>query len=250
MSDTTPGPMFFVRAAATWTADDGAPKSDRLGSTRVATTRLGRMAAHVVAALPTLADLRRTRPTWIIASAMGPLDAIVSELRAPGTSVRPEALCADGPANELAARLGGLMPFVPVGAGPRTVAMALIEAAAWLASGREDVVLVVAEAETPAALHPADRFEPLAVALHLAADPGRSDLAVLAGPDAVRVTPTRATGPHAGSPAWPALRIAQAALAGEVATVSLDPADGPPGAGVAVPPAWVAQIKPVDSPPA
>lgn len=245
---TLSGPTFFVRAAATWTADNGAPRSEPLGKTRVATTRLGRMAGHVVAALPTLPELRRTRPTWIVASATGPLDAIVAAVRTTTTTaiLRPEALAADGPSSELAARLGGLRPFVQVGAGTATVAMALIEAAAWLATGAEDVVLIVSEAELPRGLSPEVRYEPLAVALHLAADPGHSDLAVLAGPDVMQGQLESPTGPHAGSPGEPALALARAALRSETAVVALDTAQPQLTGSLAASTAWFAQIKPVE----
>lgn len=248
------GPTLYVRAAATWTADDGAPRSEALGRMRGDTTRLGRMAAAVVAGLPTLAELRRTRSAWVVASATGPLDGIVAALRSPNAALRPEAILPDGPANELAARLRGLQPWATVAAAGHTVAMGLIEAAAWLSTGSEDVVLVVSEAEVPASLQPAVRYEPLAVALHLAADPGTSDLAVIAGPDIVRVQPPTPTGPHAGSPGLPALQLARAALQGRAATVVLDVGSPPqtPSAGqtsaadAALPTVWSARIKPVD----
>jgi len=232
------GPTFYVRAATTWTADDGAPQSDNLGRTRVATTRVGRMAAHVVAALPTLAELHRTRPCWVVASAHGPLDGVVVALRSPDTLLRSETVAPDGPATELAAHLSVRQTVVSVAAGAQTVAMALVEAAAWLATGAEDVVVVFAEAELPRGLQCPLIYEPLAVALHLAADPGRQDLALLAGPDPQGGAPAVPAGPHAGSPVASALAIAQAALRGEAATIALDAGEGGPTS-------WCAAVKPV-----
>ena len=102
---------------------------------------------------------------------------------------------------------------------------------------------MAAEAELPSALRPAIKFEPFAAALHLAADPGPSDLAMLAGPDAVRVAPSPPTGPHAGSPGYPALVLARAVLGGQEATVQLEAV--PDGAAVG-PELWCAQIKRLD----
>jgi len=239
------GPMMFVRAAATWTADDGAPKAPRLNATRHATTRLGRMAAHAVSALSTLNELRRTRPRWIVASALGPLEGWAAAMQTSEMLARPEAVVPDGVANELSRQVGGLEPWSTVAAGPATVAMALLEAASWLANGAEDVVVVTAEAELPVALRPAVKFEPFAAALHLAADPGPSDLALLAGPDPMRLAPSPPTGSHAGSPGQPALALARAVLAGEEATVSLEAL--PDGAVTgSVTELWCAQIKRLD----
>lgn len=237
------GPTMFVRAAATWTADDGAPRAPHLDATRHATTRLGRMAAHAVSALSTLNELRRTRPRWIVASSTGPLEGWVAAMHSSGMLARPEAVVPDGVANELSRQVGGLEPWSTVAAGPATVAMALLEAASWLANGAEDVVVVATEAELPSALRPAIKFEPFAAALHFAADPGPSDLAMLAGPDAVRVAPSPPTGPHAGSPAYPALVLAQAVLGGRETMVQLEAIpDGP----APRPELWCAQIKRLD----
>ena len=240
------GPTMFVRSAATWTADDGAPRAARLQPARQATTRLGRMAAHAVSALSTLTELRRTRPRWIVASSTGPLEGWVAAMHARGVLSRPEAVVPDGPANELSRQVGGLEPWTTVAAGATTVAMALFEAASWLACGAEDVVVVAAEAELPTALRPAIKFEPFAAALHLAADPGPSDLAMLAGPDALRVAPSPPTGPHAGSPGYPALALVQAVRSGDATTVQLEATDPAGKASSAVCDLWCAQIKPLD----
>ena len=244
MTEPATGPTFYVRAATTWTADDGAPSADALGRTRQATTRLGRMAAHVVSALPTLPQLRRTRPRWIVASAYCALDGLLRARGAASSALRVETMLPDGVAHELAARVGGLQPWTTIAAGPSTVAMALFEAAGLLGTVTEDVVLVVAEAELPESMKAAPRYEPLAVALHLTADPGPGDLALLAGPDLVREAPPRATGPHAGSPGRAALLLARAALAGEATRVVLeDTVVADPGG----PGRWSVEIKPVEA---
>ena len=242
MSDTPTGPTFFVRAATTWTADDGAPSSETLGRTRLATTRLGRMAAHVVSALPTLAQLRRTRPRWVIGTAHCSLEGMLLARDTVSSALRVETMLPDGVAQELSARVGGLQPWTTIAAGPSTVAMALFEAAALLGTGAEDVVVIIAEAELPAALQPSVRYEPLAVALHLTADPGPGDLAMLAGPDLVRTAPEHATGPHAGSPGRAALLLARAALAGTATRVVLEDAVVADPAG---PGRWSVEIRPV-----
>jgi hypothetical protein len=59
------------------------------------------------------------------------------------------------------------LPCTAIAAGSNTVAMALLEAAAQLATGAERVLLVLAEERVPAALSEDDPHEPLAVALVL-----------------------------------------------------------------------------------
>lgn len=195
---------LYVRDVATWIADDGAPWSVLNPGPP---TRLGRMTNHVATALPSVSP----GAAWVFGSAMGPFPTVGAALGLTGsTPVRPEDVSLDAVAEGLPAA-HKTSPVAAVAAGHATVAMAFIEAVGWIVAGHEEVVVVCAEESVPKPLSPTLPYEPLAVAIHVSAEPRPGDWAVLHGPTHQRVPPRGpVAGPQAGNPCAPALELARA----------------------------------------
>ena len=124
-----------------------------------------------------------------------------------------------------------------ISAGPDTLPAALIEGAARLATGAEDVLVVVADEPVPPPLPRRGPAEVTAVAFHLSAraETATATLA-LAGPVPV-------PGPRPADPCAAALALARAVADGEARTVPLSATD--PCAGEGPPrPGYTARVTP------
>lgn len=190
-----------VAATARWTAEDG-PLSSSAGD-RDGASRFVRMSAHVLTAIG--AD-RTPEVRWVLGTCHGPHGDAIEAARGDGTSrpfTIPHAVA------ELRRRLGHRGPVSIVAAGPRTVAMALVEASARIGAG--PVVVVFAEESTPSGVR-ASIHDGLAVAIELVADddvgPRLSAPRRRADPS-MPVSRARSAA-VAGSALWPALALVDA----------------------------------------
>jgi predicted hotdog family 3-hydroxylacyl-ACP dehydratase len=132
-----------------------------------------------------------------------------------------------------------------IAAGPRTVAMGLLEAAALFQDSPGPIVVVFADEPVPSAFDPDLDFPPLAVALALTND-ATGAMATIEG---LRFEPRgevwTSSGPLARNPAAYALPLLRAIFAAQPAIVAIDPdpnnplhaiVSAPPGAPPKLPP--------------
>lgn len=219
----------FIRAAATWTAERGAPRAELIpAAMRRRCSLATRLVAEVTGELVG-AGMPLARAAIVHGTAFGEIattaelldmmrdgDGALSPLRF-ATSVHNTAT------GQLAIAQGHTGRSTTLCAGEQTVAAAWLEAQAWLACGASDVLLVVADEPMPAQLHP--HHDGLAVALWLTAEVAPGPRAVARWQAPRRDVPAAAAvpAPLRSNPVRWAWSIVEAL--GSAACVRLEPDD-------------------------
>lgn len=219
----------IIRAAATWTAERGAPRAELIPAamrrrcslaTRIVAETTGELVGHGLplarAAIVHGTAFGEIATTAELLDMMRDGDGALSPLRF-ATSVHNTAI------GQLAIAQGHTGRSTTLSAGVQTVAAAWLEAQAWLACGADDVLLVVADEPMPAQLHP--HHDGLGVALWLSAQPAPGHRAVARWQPPRRDVPSAAAvpAPLRSNPVRWAWSIV--AALGTAATVRLEPDD-------------------------
>lgn len=189
----------FVHAAAWWDAEAGPPRAELLPrAERLAASFSIRMLAHVLGGVAERSPVPLSNVPWVLGSAGS-----------------------HAPSPELRRTLAPWQGVALVHAGPATVAMALVEALAWLVDHEAVLVAFVQDATPP-------HHEALAAAMLLSRAPAEAVRLVLEAP-VLRRTPSHSRRSEGSHPLAAARALARAALVGRptVETVPTSGADRP-----------------------
>jgi len=226
----TPGFAGF-KAWAAGTPDPSvlAARADLLPPTlRRRATPLASRVAVVAAEAAAEAKVELARVPLVLGSALGEQTGleILEELRRGEGMPSPTRFhnsVHNGPVAYLSIATGNRGFSTTVAAGGETPAAALLEAAAYLSERGGDLLLVFADDPPVPPFSIENPYPPLAVALHLSAEPGPTTRAVLHGP---RQTPSgapRVPAPFADHSCAGGLALATAAWNGTEGEVALGP---------------------------
>lgn len=182
--------ILRVTATSHWTADRGPLRAG--SSAELGQSRFARMVAHVLEGIGARAG---EETAWIVGTRHGPW-AGLADARADAAAT----------VDAIASDLGHQGPTTIVSAGARTIAMALLEAAACTST--RPAVVVIAEESTPIAMR-APTHDGFAVALRV--ENGRTDVPRLGVPTR-RAELARPTVPaaFAACPLWAGLTLVHA----------------------------------------
>lgn len=223
-----------VAAFTSWTADDGALRADLIPvRQRRRTSLVTRMAAHVLGEMLERTGVAPSSLATVYATAQGEIgvtvellsmmhedDGALSPLRFSGSVYNAAA-------GQLSIATQNRTFSTTITAGPRTVAMGLLEAVAALGQVADRVALIVAEEAVPSALEPGLGYDGLAAALLLCCH--ETTAWVLDAPVLRSESPPSAGVPVsvAGNPCAPALALVSALRSGEKKRVVLESGDRP-----------------------
>ena len=218
----------FVRGAAMWTEEHGAPEAAWLPSRlRRRTSMLTRMAAEVFGRIAERGALDSARIATVHASAYGEIATtlgLLDMMQEDDGAVSPTRFhnsVHNTGAGYLSIATGNRGFSTAVAAGTRTVAAALCEAVALLATQEPEVVLLVAEEPVGAPFAELVRHGPLAVGFHLSREAGPRSMCFRVQRGPVDGTIGEDDGELASNPCLPALWLARAVGAARPARVPL-----------------------------
>jgi hypothetical protein len=198
------------------------------------------MVADAAAQAATQAGADLARVPLVLGSSLGEIGVAVAML---GEFRRDEGLPSptrfhnavhNGAAAYVSIATGNRGFSTALAAGPETAAAALLEVAALLAERGGEVILALADEPPPAPFAPARPYPPLAVAIHLSAEPGPATRATLRALRRAEGPGPRLPAPFADHPCAGGLALAAAVWAGTGGQVRL----GPSGAR-----GWVVEVE-------
>lgn len=227
------GAVTGVVAFASWTAEVGAPRVELIPARqRGRTSKLTRMAAHVLGEIVGQTGVDPSKLATVYATSHGEIGVTVellSMMHEGDGALSPMRFAGsvyNAAAGHLSIATGSRAFSTTVTAGPRTVAMGLLEAMAVLARIADEVAFIVVEEAVPAPLVSGPGHDGLAAAFLLGTSPATPwTLERLA----LRTdAPSGASGipaSVAGNPCGPALALASAMRHGTSGCVALERGD-------------------------